>query len=161
MKEKILSRDLVLAWLAAFFDAAVFYLLFTTLALYTTDHFHASASISGLTSSIYVIGSLFGRLFAGRFLDIVGRKRLTLLSFAIYFLSTIGYLFAGNMGTLLAIRCIHGITFGISSTGVMTIAMTVIPDSRKGEGAGYYGIAPTLATALVPFAGTFLLRVYN
>ena len=161
MKEKIFSRELALAWLAAFFDAMVFYLLFTTMALYTTEHFHASASISGLISSIYVIGSLFGRLFAGRFLDVVGRKRLTLVSFLIYFLSTVGYLFASNMGFLLAIRCIHGITFGISSTGVMTIAMTVIPDSRKGEGAGYFGIAPTLGTALGPFVGTFLLRLYN
>ena len=161
MGEKLLSRDFVLAWLAAFFDAAVFYLLVTTMALYTTERFHASVSISGLTSSIYVIGSLFGRLFAGRFLDVVGRKRLILISFGVYLLSTVGYLFAGSMGTLLAIRCVHGITFGISSTGVMTVAMTVVPDARKGEGAGLYGIAPTLATALGPFLGTFLLRVYN
>ncbi len=161
MNEKILSRDFVFAWLSAFFDASVFYLLVTTMALYTTERFNASASISGLTSSIYIIGALVGRLFTGRFMDVVGRRRLILCSFLIYFISTVGYLFAGNMGILLGIRCVHGITFGISSTGVMTVAMTILPDSRKGEGAGYFGIAPTLSTAIGPFLGTFLLSRYS
>ena len=46
------------------------------------------------------------------------------------------------------IRFIHGIAFGFSSTATGTISSRIIPENRKGEGIGYYGLSVTLASAI-------------
>ena len=51
------------------------------------------------------------------------------------------------------IRFIHGIAFGFSSTATGTISSRIIPENRKGEGIGYYGLSVTLASAIGPFIG--------
>ena len=53
------------------------------------------------------------------------------------------------------VRFIHGIAFGFSST-TGTISSRLIPEERKGEGIGYYGLSVTLASAFGPFLGLVL-----
>jgi hypothetical protein len=40
----------------------VFFLLLVTIAPYAVEKFHASTSVAGLVSSIFIIGTLIGRL---------------------------------------------------------------------------------------------------
>ena len=54
------------------------------------------------------------------------------------------------------VRFIHGIAFGFSSTATGTISSRLIPEERKGEGIGYYGLSVTLASAFGPFLGLVL-----
>ena len=46
--------------------------------------------------------------------------------------------------------------FGFSSTATGTISSRIIPEERKGEGIGYYGLSVTLASAFGPFLGLVL-----
>lgn len=57
---------------------------------------------------------------------------------------------------LMFVRFIHGIAFGFSSTATGTISSRLIPEERKGEGIGYYGLSVTLASAFGPFLGLVL-----
>ena len=59
---------------------------------------------------------LAGRVLAGKFIDVVGRKKLLFGGLILFLLGSVFYLFALNLGFLMAVRFIHGIGFGISTT---------------------------------------------
>jgi MFS family permease len=143
------------------FTGFVFYLLMTTLAIYATSKFNASSSIAGLTASIYVLGSLFGRLFTGKYIELVGRRKTVYIGGSAFFLVSLLYLIPVGLPVLLAMRLLHGMTFGIINTALPTIVISYIPDNRKGEGLGFFTISTTLATAIGPFLGVYVLEHYD
>ena len=57
---------------------------------------------------------------------------------------------------LIIIRLIHGAGFGITATATGTIAASIIPDERRGEGTSYYATSTTLAAAFGPSLGICL-----
>jgi MFS family permease len=65
----------------------------------------------------------------------------------------LAYFCAGNVVLLIAVRFIHGATFGIISTSSETIIADIVPEKRRGEGIGYYSLSQTIATAIGPFLG--------
>ncbi|RLQ84648.1 MFS transporter [Mycetocola zhadangensis] len=134
----------------------VFYLLMTTMALYAVQQFGASDTVSGLASSTFIIGALIARIFAGKFLDFVGRRRMLILALVVYAIAGFLYVPADNLVLLLIIRTIHGVAFGAASTAVTASVMGLIPARRRGEGTGYFGVSTTLATAIGPFLAVVL-----
>ncbi|WP_374226398.1 MFS transporter [Bacillus sp. sid0103] len=44
-----------------------------------------------------------------------------------------------SITSLLIVRFFHGIGFGMATTATGAIVADLIPESRKGEGMGYYG----------------------
>src|SRR6185312_3806394 len=80
---KLWTKNFFLAIVVNLFISMVFYLLMTTMALYAVDRFQASDTAAGFASSAFVLGSVIARIFAGRLLDIVGRRRLILVTMAI------------------------------------------------------------------------------
>jgi MFS family permease len=156
MQEKLWSRDFVLAMTSNVFAAFIFYLLMTTMAQYAFRTYHVNASVAGLCASIFIVGSLFGRVFTGKYLDILGRRKVLLISTIVMMLFCLVYLIKAGLVLLLVVRILHGFSFGISSTSIFAIATSYIPDSRKGEGIGFFSISTTLSTALGPFLGVWM-----
>jgi MFS family permease len=68
------------------------------------------------------------------------------------------YAWARSIGVLLAIRVLHGLCWGCSTTAAGTIAADVIPRARLGEGMGFFGLAGTLAMAVAPALGLFIIH---
>lgn len=152
MKEKILSRNFCLLFLANFSSAMVMYMLMSTIAAYAGS-MGASLSMAGSIAGAYVVGGLISRLFAGRTMDRLGWKKAGMLFLLLQFLSCVGYFLATGIGSLFTVRLIHGLGFGIASNALMTIGMSILPKSRYAEAAGYLMLAPTLAVAVGPFLG--------
>jgi MFS family permease len=50
------------------------YLLIVIIASYTKSEYHASDSIAGLVSGLFIIGSLIGRFVTGKYVNKVGPK---------------------------------------------------------------------------------------
>ncbi|WP_188037231.1 MFS transporter [Actinotalea sp. JY-7885] len=161
-KERLWTRDLVLASLANLVLAFVFYLLMTTMALYAVERFSATDSAGGLASSMFVIGAVVARLFAGNLADLVGRRRILVVSMVVFVVASFAYLpvdaAADSLGVLLAVRAVHGVAFGIASTAALSLAQSLIPASRRAEGTGYFTLSTTLATAIGPFLGLLLVH---
>lgn len=155
-KARLWTRDFIIMSATTFFIALIFYLLMTTMAMYAIQQFNASSSQAGLAAGIFVIGALVGRLLAGRYMELIGRKRLLYSSLVLSLLATLLYFAVDNIGLLLAVRFIHGSAFGFSSTTLATAAMSLIPDERRGEGTSYYSLSPALATAVGPFLGIII-----
>ena len=146
--QKLWTKAFVLAIITNFFLSLVFYLLMTTMALYAVEQFRASDSASGFASGSFVLGALIARVFSGKFLDFIGRRRLLLGGLAVFTGAALLYPLADGLAALLAIRLVHGAAFGAASTSISASVMGLIPVRRRGEGTGYFGISTTLATAV-------------
>ena len=153
---RLWSRDFILAFGANSFTMMVFYLLLTSMALYAVERFQASDSAAGLASSAYIIGSILARLFAGRLLDVVGRKRMLLASLAAFVVFSLLYVPADTLPVLIVLRFLHGVAFGAGNTALGASVQAFIPPARRSEGTGYYGLSATLATAVGPFLAVSL-----
>lgn len=156
-KEKLWTKDFISITSINFFLMLTFYLLMVTISVFAADQFGAKESTAGLASSIFVIGALFGRVIGGKYINTVGRKKILLIGILIMVVSSVLYFIPDGLGLLMANRVLHGFGFGVAGTATGTIVAQVIPNSRKGEGIGYFALSMTLATAIGPFIGIYIL----
>lgn len=156
MSQRLWSKDFIFVTIVNLFMYLIHYMLIVTITQFTIETYHASESIGGLAAGVFIIGMLAGRLGAGRIIDHLQPKNVliggvigSIIAIALYF--TIH-----SILILMFVRFIHGIAFGFSSTATGTISSRLIPEKRKGEGIGYYGLSVTLASAFGPFLGLVL-----
>jgi len=155
---RLWTKDFIIVSGINFLINLVFYLLIVIIGEYAVDQFHASTSQAGLVTGIFIIGSLIGRLFTGRFIESIGRKKTLFIGLVFFILTTILYLISTNMGIMLATRLLHGVAAGIVGTATGTVAAQIIPSARKAEGIGYFSMSTTLATAVGPFIGLYMTQ---
>ena len=136
----------------------IFYLLMVTTSSFAVKEYHATASQAGLATGIYIVGTLIGRLFTGRFIGTVGVKKIVILGLIAFTCTTGLYFVQAGITFLLISRLINGMAAGITSTATGTMAAQIVPMTRKGEGIGYFSMSTTLGTAIGPFLGIFLAR---
>lgn len=157
-RARLWTKDFVIVSSINFFITLIFYLLMVTLAIYAVNELDASTSEAGLISGIFIIGTLIGRLFIGRFIDSIGRKKTLFIGLIFFTMTTLLYFVDLGIGFLLVNRLIHGMAMGMASTATGTIVAQIIPATRKGEGIGYYSMSATLATAIGPFIGLYMAQ---
>ena len=153
---KLWTKDFIIMSSTSFFISLVYFLLMTTLAVYAIQQFSASESMAGLAASIFVIGAVFSRLFTGKYIETIGRKKVLFAGLLLFLAATLLYFTITNMYLLLLVRFIHGAAFGVSTTALATIVMDIIPTERRGEGTSYFSLNITLATSIGPFLGLYL-----
>lgn len=147
---------------ANFSMSFAFFLLTPLLPLYLKENFGTSKDMIGLVLSGYTLMALVVRPFSGYMVDSFPRKKVLLLSLFFYFLCFGGYLVASTFLLFAIVRTIHGAPFGASTVANSTMAIDVLPSSRRTEGIGYYGLSNNLATAIAPTVGMFIYRyVHN
>lgn len=161
MKTNFWTKNFIFAIISNLFISLIFLLQMTTLTMYATKTFNVSPSLAGLTASIFVIGSPLSRIFAGWKMEAIGRRKLLLIGSVLYVAASMCYFIEAGIGLLLFFRFIHGIAFGILNTTLSTVAMNFIPEDRRGEGIGYFTLSGTLATAVGPFCGSFIMQHYS
>ena len=135
-----------------------FYLLTPLLPLYLTETFGSTKDMIGLVLSGYTITALIVRPFSGYVVDSFSRKRVLVICLFVYFLCFGGYLAAGSLLLFAIVRTLHGAPFGASTVANSTMAIDVLPSSRRTEGIGYYGLSNNVATAIAPTVGVFIYR---
>ena len=155
---RLWTKDFIIVSGINFLINLVFYLLIVIIGEYAVDQFHASTSQAGLVTGIFIIGSLIGRLFTGRFIESLGRRKTLFIGLVFFILTTMLYLISSNIGIMLITRLLHGVAAGIVGTATGTVAAQIIPAARKAEGIGYFSMSTTLATAIGPFIGLFMTQ---
>lgn len=152
MREKILTKNFIFAFLSLFCSAMVMYMLLGTVTEYA-EGMGTTVTLAGLVSGIYVFGGLCSRLGSGVALQKLGWKRLAIIAMAVHFVACCCYFLVDGIAMLIIVRFVHGLGFGASANATMTIGMSILPKSRYGEATGYFMMATTLAVAAGPFAG--------
>lgn len=151
MKEKLWTRNFITSCIVNFLMAASFNLLMPTIPIYLTEVLQIEPSQIGFVLSSYVLALLIIRPFSGYIIDTFDRKKILLLSLFVFVAVFFGYLFAVTVIILVAVRFMHGLSWGMTTVASNTIAVDIIPLSRRAEGLGYFGINMNLAMALAPF----------
>lgn len=158
MREKLWTRSFIITSTIFFLSALVFYLLIVTIGTYAIDEFNASTSMAGLVSGIFIIGAFIGRLFSGRVIARVGSRIILFYGLILYIFTTLLYFGAVNLPLLLVNRLLHGAALGVTLNSTGTLIAEILPDSRKGEGIGYYSLGSILSAAVGPFIGILMVQ---
>ncbi|MEI7025351.1 MFS transporter [Paenibacillus sp. y28] len=137
-----------------------FQMLLPTLPVFVSEHGGSSTEV-GLVIGVLTLAAILIRPFSGMALDSLGRRLILNIGLLITLLAMGGFYAAASVGFVLLLRFVHGIGWGISTTTFGVIASDMIPDHRRGEGMGYFGLGTTLAMALGPFLGLELLKAYG
>lgn len=136
-----------------------FYLLTPLLPIYLDAQFHADKDLIGLVLSGYVVAALIVRPFSGFIVDSFNRKKVLMLCFFTFFICFTGYIGAGTILMFAIVRTLHGLPFGATTVANSTVAIDVLPSSRRNEGVGFYGLSNNLAMAIAPSAGIYVYSV--
>jgi predicted MFS family arabinose efflux permease len=155
--ERLWNSNYIKVMTANFSLFFAFYLLTPLLPLYLSETFGATKDVIGLVLSGYTITALLFRPFSGYFVDSFPRKTVLLVSFAAFAIFFAGYLAAGTLLLFTIVRTLHGGPFGALTVANSTVAIDVLPSSRRNEGIGYYGLSNNLAMAIAP---SFAIFVY-
>lgn len=135
-----------------------FYVLTPLLPLYLSETFCATKDVIGLVLSGYTITALILRPFSGYVVDTFPRKQVLMICFTAFAIFFSGYLAASTLLLFAIVRTIHGGPFGALTVANSTVAIDVVPSSRRNEGIGYYGLSNNLAMAIAPTIGIFIYQ---
>lgn len=157
---KLWSRSFIFVMLANALLFGAFEMLLPTLSLFVS-HIGGDATQIGLVTGIFVFSAILIRPFAGVLATQMDKKYLLIIGIAICALSTGLYYLSSGIGIMILIRVIHGFGFGLATTYFTTIAAENIPEDRRGEGMGYFGVGETMAMSVGPLMGVSILTNYD
>ena len=152
-RERLFTKDFILDTAISLCCSLNYFTLLINITGYAMLTFGATSTEAGLAAGIYVIGGLISRVTLGKYVEMVGRKRMLILGLTIALVMSVTYFFVSSMAVLYVVRFLHGTAYGISSTCTNDIIARILPQSRRGEGLGYFLLSVTIATAIGPFLG--------
>lgn len=158
MTDRLWNANYIKVMTANFALFFAFYVLTPLLPLYLSEHFHATKDIIGIVLSGYTITALLVRPFSGFIVDTFNRKHVLMVCYGVFFIFFAGYLAAATLLLFCIVRTLHGGSFGALTVANSTMAIDVLPSSRRNEGIGYYGLSNNLAMAIAPTIGIYLYR---
>jgi predicted MFS family arabinose efflux permease len=157
-QDRLWNRNYCKVMAANFSLFFAFYVLTPLLPLYLSEHFGATKDVIGMVLSGYTITALLVRPFSGYVVDTFPRKKVLLICFTAFAIFFAGYLAASTLLLFLIVRTLHGGPFGALTVANSTVAIDVLPSSRRTEGIGYYGLSNNLAMAIAPTIGIFVYQ---
>lgn len=158
--ERLWTKPFIQMTVGMLFLFTGFYLLLPTLPLYI-KHLGGSESQVGLAAGAFTLTAVVFRPMVGGLVDRYGRRTFYVWGLIFFVLSMYLYDWVGSILLLLALRILHGASWAFSTTSIGTVITDLIPTSRRGEGMGWYGMAMTVAMAIGPMLGTFIVSGYS
>lgn len=156
--DKIWTKNFITVCLSSFFLYFNFYILATVFPLYVKDSLNGNQQQMGLAITTYVIGTVLIRPISGPWVDRLGKKKMAVVGMAIFLIATLCYFGPKGILLFLLIRFIHGMSYAVGSTAENTIASSLVPESRQGEGIGYFSMFMSLAMVIGPACGRIKIK---
>lgn len=160
-REKLWTSNFILAFLGNFSIFFAFYLLLPVLPFYLIEKFNADSTLIGTILASYTLTALLTRPFSGFLVDYFSRKPLLVTCYFVFVGFFAGYIVAGTLLLFAILRAVHGFSFGMVTVSNSTMAIDVMPSSRRNVGIGYYGLSTNIAMALSPTLSLFLHDNYG
>lgn len=158
--EQLWNANYIKVWLTNFLMNFAFMLIVPLLPLYLADTYGASKDTIGLVLFGYALAALCMRPFSGWIVDSFPRKAILLFFLTITTFFFLGYMAAGSLVMFGIFRTLHGAPFGAMGVSLSTVAVDVLPSSRRTEGIGYYGLSNNIATAISPTVAILIFEHY-
>lgn len=159
--DKLWNSNYLKVWSSNFLLNFAFMLVVPLLPIYLSETFQADKDTIGVVLSGYAVAALCVRPFSGYIVDSFPRKAVLLICFFLTTALFAGYLLAGSLTLFAIFRTVHGAPFGATGVSLSTVAVDVLPSSRRTEGIGYYGLSNNIATAISPSVALWLFARYH
>ena len=121
----------------------------------------ATMATAGTIAGLLSLAAMFARPFAGLSSDRINKKLIiavagTVMGVCMYFYSA-----SKSVEMMAAVRFVHGIFFSFSTVALLAFNTMFIPKDKIGEGIGWSVVTTTLATAVGPNLGLWLVDHYG
>ena len=147
---------LTLGVLAVGLDATVLSVAMPTLA----GSLHASATDLQWFVSAYTLALAVGLLPGGLLGDRFGRKKVMMITLAVFGLSSLACAFSTGPGEFIAARTVLGLSAGFMIPLVLSIVTVMFDDGERTRAVGIWAAANFLALPIGPILGGWLLSNY-
>ena len=161
IKPRLWTKDFVFVCLGNFFVFNAFYILLVILPIYAIDKVDSNNAEAGLLTTVFLVSAIIIRPIAGYWLERFGKKIVLVTALVLFAIPTIFYFVPETITGLLILRFIHGVGFGISTTATGAIVADIVPNSRRGEGMGYFILSVNIAMVLGPFIGLTVMNHWD
>jgi MFS family permease len=158
--KKILTRDFLLGFFAFFFSLVAFFALYPTLPIFLVRLGSNDREIGALIG-ILGASSLISRFLVGGALTRYSGKSVMMLGTLLFALTLIASIVLRPFWPFFTLRFLQGITYACLSTAAFACIINIIPSVYRGQGLGYFLLAPSFALATGPSFGMFLVNHYN
>lgn len=115
----------------------------------------------GLIVSLFALAALMSRPIAGHILDSYGRKKVYILGIVSMTIFTALFSLPLAIILLLVIRFGHGFIWGITSTANSALTVDVVPKELLVHGWRYFVFSQSLAIAVGPILGSFVMLKFG
>jgi len=142
------------------FTFTVFLSLFQLLptAPYHILDLGGSTFASGLFLGFLTYASAFSAPLTGAIADRIGQRRVLITSSAAITIFSILYGVLGDYRIMLALVPIHGVFWSGLLSASAAYMTNMLPERRRAEGIGYWGLATVAALAVAPSVGFWIYR---
>lgn len=155
--ERLWTKPYIQMMVAMLFLFTALYLLLPTLPLFIKQ-LGGSESQVGLAAGAFTLAAVVFRPLVGGLVDRYGRRPFILWGLLFFVLSMYLYDWIAGIAILMLLRVLHGVSWAFSTTAVSTSIADIIPSSRRGEGMGWFGMAMTVAMAIGPMLGIWVME---
>lgn len=159
LKNKLWSRNYIIALLTNLFMYLGFYLLAPTLTTYAKQIGGTSFQAS-MVVSVFSITGLVCRFSTDAVCNKLGKKLVILGGLCILGLTTLSYVFMPITGVI-ALRAVQGVGWGIGSTAIAAVFSEIVPEKRRGEGMGYYSLSMIVSMSVATVIAIMVMNKYN
>lgn len=155
--EPLWTRSFIVLTISYFLMFMCLQMLLSPFPSYVKDRFAPGDVALSLVTSLFALTAIVARFATAALMKRISKTGLLYTSLVISVVATLAYPLADSLGSLLALRMLFGIGFGMGSTVMPTLVSRIIPVRRMGEGIGYFGLSTSLAMSFGPMIGLALL----
>lgn len=154
-KETIWNKNYVLCMLVSASSAFAQSMFNPAMPVYGST-IGLSADVIGLITCIATFICMFGRGISGKYSDIMSKKKLVYIGL-IFSLCGYGlFFFVNSFPVFFIARVLQTVGFGMQTTVLSALAITVVPSSRISSAIAIFSVASSLAQCFAPNIGTNL-----
>jgi MFS family permease len=114
--------------------------------------------IAGLFLGVLTYASALSAPVTGALADRIGKRRMLLITSSAIACFSVAYALSPNYWLPLVLVFFHGLFWSGLLSASSAYMTEVIPESRRAEGIGYWGMSTMLATATAPAVGLWMYR---
>ena len=158
--KNILTRDFVLAFFALFTFVGAMYALMPALPIYL-ERLGSSVSEIGILIGVYNISALIFRLLTGVAFRRFSEKTIMMSGAFLFAITFFACLAVRPFWSFFVVRFFQGTAFSLMDTAALAFVVAIIPRAYRGQGLATFMLAITLALAMAPAFGMFIINHYD
>ena len=117
-----------------------------------------STFASGLFLGFLTYSSSFSAPLTGAFVDRAGQRRILITTSIALAAFSVAYAFISDYRIVLGLVLVHGVFWSGLLSASAAYMTSLLPESRRAEGIGYWGLSTLSAIAVAPTVGFWIYR---